>query len=493
MNGLQAMTAMGVGTAQAVSATAGTAGSAGSKADALLAGGGFASVISRIISEGTGTTEGTVTLSQMLAMMPSELSDLLATESDEAEQVDWSSILEQLAAYLSELPSNLLQQLEEQPEVREWMALVEAELVMAGEVAPLMDMNSSAQSEGTESGESMTGGLQKPAGILDTLNRFFTAINANPESMVWPAVVEQGAKAIMKAAPSLTAETSAVSIMQADDMRLMQGNAKVEKSPTAALAQLTQWISEMNGNVQKPDAANAEDKAIANARVSFMAAMEAKSGYFRYITAEADASISGLEANHASLTNAVDGETPSVQWSGMDMSRPVTADAGAKAEAMPQRVPITNLFEQLSQWMMKKSAGGDQLRTETLIRLVPEHLGSVNVKLSILNGQLTASITTETAMAKEVLESNLAVLRTNLQNQGVTVERLTVTQQPANEHASSSFHDSRREQSSNQNPERRSSSGSHESSEDWLDFLGMKSEVEETPIPVNGSSFQAQA
>ena len=62
------------------------------------------------------------------------------------------------------------------------------------------------------------------------------------------------------------------------------------------------------------------------------------------------------------------------------------------------------------------------------IMLTPEHLGSVDIKLSMQNGVLTAVFQAETAMAKDALENQMSVLRSALAAQGITVERMEVTQ-----------------------------------------------------------------
>lgn len=66
--------------------------------------------------------------------------------------------------------------------------------------------------------------------------------------------------------------------------------------------------------------------------------------------------------------------------------------------------------------------------SEARIMLTPEHLGSVDIKLSMQNGILTAVFQTETALAKDALDNQMAVLRSSLAAQGITVDRLEVSQ-----------------------------------------------------------------
>lgn len=66
---------------------------------------------------------------------------------------------------------------------------------------------------------------------------------------------------------------------------------------------------------------------------------------------------------------------------------------------------------------------------EARITLLPEHLGQVDVKLTMQNGSLVAQFVADSVMGKEALESQLAQLRLALQSQGIHVEKLEVTQQ----------------------------------------------------------------
>lgn len=72
-----------------------------------------------------------------------------------------------------------------------------------------------------------------------------------------------------------------------------------------------------------------------------------------------------------------------------------------------------------------RSLGG---ATEAKLMLFPEHLGQVDVKISMQNGVLTAVFQADNAMAKDMLENQMAQLRAALQAQGLNVEKLEVTQ-----------------------------------------------------------------
>lgn len=65
--------------------------------------------------------------------------------------------------------------------------------------------------------------------------------------------------------------------------------------------------------------------------------------------------------------------------------------------------------------------------SEVRVMLRPEHLGQLDVKVTLQNGQLIALFTAESARGKELLESQMAQLKAVLQMQGLQVERLEVT------------------------------------------------------------------
>lgn len=66
--------------------------------------------------------------------------------------------------------------------------------------------------------------------------------------------------------------------------------------------------------------------------------------------------------------------------------------------------------------------------SEAKIMLFPEHLGQVDVRITMQNGLLTAIFQTDTAMAKDMLDNQMAQLRAALQAQGLAVDKLEVSQ-----------------------------------------------------------------
>ena len=65
--------------------------------------------------------------------------------------------------------------------------------------------------------------------------------------------------------------------------------------------------------------------------------------------------------------------------------------------------------------------------TSMEMQLYPEHLGKVLIQVSTHDGHVTAQITAESEAAKTALESQLTLLKENLNNQGLKIENVEVT------------------------------------------------------------------
>lgn len=108
---------------------------------------------------------------------------------------------------------------------------------------------------------------------------------------------------------------------------------------------------------------------------------------------------------------------------------PDQASQPAKPQLMQQPVPVHKFSETMGalvkQFGFKQTSG----ITEARLTLTPEHLGQVDVRISIQKGVLTAQFIAENGMARDLIEAQLSQLRGSLQSQGLQVERLEVTQQ----------------------------------------------------------------
>jgi flagellar hook-length control protein FliK len=92
-------------------------------------------------------------------------------------------------------------------------------------------------------------------------------------------------------------------------------------------------------------------------------------------------------------------------------------------------VPVENFAKEVSGFLVGKfDIVKLQGLSEARISLYPEHLGQVDVKITMQNGQMVAQFVTEHLLAKESLEGQMSQLRAALQAQGIQVTKLEVTQ-----------------------------------------------------------------
>lgn len=143
---------------------------------------------------------------------------------------------------------------------------------------------------------------------------------------------------------------------------------------------------------------------------------------------------------------------------------------------------------------MVKQLRFSQLGTmsEAKISLYPEHLGQVEIQLTIQNGQLTARFLTEHLMAKEMLEQQMSMLRGALQSQGIQVEKIEVSQQ-SNAFHSSLFQEERRQQDTHrqQSSERGPKQGKPLTLDELSGTAAAGEDLLEEPLLGGNSTFSA--
>ncbi|MHA7581269.1 flagellar hook-length control protein FliK [Paenibacillus vandeheii] len=159
------------------------------------------------------------------------------------------------------------------------------------------------------------------------------------------------------------------------------------------------------------------------------------------------------ETNSAPSTNEV-GEVDhsSIITAGELSLRSSGTSAGKPAEPVMQ---ASQFAKEMTQFVVNKLDIVQQKGfSEATISLRPEHLGKLDVQITLQNGQLVARFMTEHTMAKDMLEQQMMQLRSSLQAQGIQVERLEVTQNSSL--GSQMYQDGGRQPGSNSQQQRRS-------------------------------------
>ncbi|TFE24426.1 flagellar hook-length control protein FliK [Cohnella luojiensis] len=137
-------------------------------------------------------------------------------------------------------------------------------------------------------------------------------------------------------------------------------------------------------------------------------------------------------------------------WTFMQNDK-LAADSAVAKAAMPAQVPVQQFAEQIEKFLVKQFqlTQGNGV-SEAKLSLTPEHLGQVDIRIVMQNGQVTAHFMTENAMARDLLENQMSQLRTALSGQGMQVDRLEVVQQPSSS-AGTSFMQQEHRQSNSGN------------------------------------------
>ncbi|MEN1984965.1 flagellar hook-length control protein FliK [Paenibacillus hubeiensis] len=223
--------------------------------------------------------------------------------------------------------------------------------------------------------------------------------------------------------------------------------------------------------------------------------------------------VSGPQSNTLTLQSAMADnaseaggsiESGESQLDGADQNRIITAgelslrSSGTLAAKPAEPVMQASQFsKEMTQFVINKLDIVHQKGfSEATISLRPEHLGKLDVQISIQNGQLVARFMTEHAMAKDMIEQQMSQLRTSLVAQGIQVERIEVTQNSSV--GSQMYQDGGRQPGGNSREQRRSRER-EEQTDDSITVANLQEELrnwrsehaEESDLPRD--SFTAKA
>ncbi|MCV9950567.1 flagellar hook-length control protein FliK [Paenibacillus sp. BT-177] len=211
------------------------------------------------------------------------------------------------------------------------------------------------------------------------------------------------------------------------------------------------------------------------------------------VTDEASAFV---DATEQADSTATDNQTPVITTAGQLSVQ--TQGTTPSAPAQPV-VHVRQFAKEMTEFVVQKL---DIVKhtglTEATIMLRPDHLGQLEVKLTMQNGHLVAQFMTEHSGAKDLLEQQMSQLRTSLQSQGIQVDKVEVTH---NESLSSHMYQDGRGSGANQQQQsnQRSKARGREESEDAVKVAEMTEELrnwtaEQRADDMNRTgSFTAQA
>jgi flagellar hook-length control protein FliK len=99
------------------------------------------------------------------------------------------------------------------------------------------------------------------------------------------------------------------------------------------------------------------------------------------------------------------------------------AAATGQVDNAPVAIPERDVIAQLVQSLRVQFRDGIG---EAVLKLKPEHLGSVQISLRVENGAIKATVQAEAPAVRQWLESQQDTLRTGLAEQGLRLERFVV-------------------------------------------------------------------
>ncbi|MGB2993910.1 MAG: flagellar hook-length control protein FliK, partial [Paenisporosarcina sp.] len=126
-----------------------------------------------------------------------------------------------------------------------------------------------------------------------------------------------------------------------------------------------------------------------------------------------------------------------------------TSQASGRPESSsPVQAPtvrMTNLIEELGEVLRGSfRLNGTGEGTQIKVNIFPEHLGHLDIRITELNGKIAAQIFTSSLVAKEALDLQVNQLRNSLLQQGITIEKIEITQQYSSQFGQQNAHPDQR-------------------------------------------------
>ena len=137
--------------------------------------------------------------------------------------------------------------------------------------------------------------------------------------------------------------------------------------------------------------------------------------------------VSAGDLTHKKVEKAEPGNGENSNLSSRNFSTP---DKGAGAISQlkePQAFTKSAQSDTLRQIVNKAALNVESGRSEFKIDLKPESLGHLKMQILAENSQVTVRIIAENPLVKDMIESNLAQLKANFQNQGLEIEKFDVS------------------------------------------------------------------
>lgn|GEM_PF-1449808 len=150
------------------------------------------------------------------------------------------------------------------------------------------------------------------------------------------------------------------------------------------------------------------------------------------------------------------------------LSQHVSGQSISIDEGAPEAIRSQQFSEQLLKIIHSSrfSRNGNN-HAQLVVRLHPEHLGSLTIKLIRDNGELTAKIIASTSSAKELIEANIQQIRHAIPAQNIIIEKFDLLAQHTSDFA---FRQQQQQSQERQHSENRKQNLDRDAEEAGLDF-----------------------
>ncbi|WP_138493975.1 flagellar hook-length control protein FliK [Paenibacillus pinistramenti] len=274
---------------------------------------------------------------------------------------------------------------------------------------------------------------------------------------------------------------------------LLTGTGAQGTSQTSFMQLVTSLQKALGQTASQQAGAESTQAASSNADQTVQAAAESSNAD----GAVAAASVQASEEDSSSTQDQQQSDQSAFTGSNIVTAGQLQLRDNAAAQVKAQQpVPVEKFSQEVSGFIINKmDIVKLQGMSEAKITLTPEHLGQVDIRITLHNGQVVAQFVTEHSFAKESLEQQMSQLRSALQAQGLQVEKLEVTQNASL--SSHMYHDGKQSGSGSQ--QRQNSKRRDADEEEGITSLDTLEEWNEWVREVQakqdnyGSSFVAKA
>ncbi|MEF2095483.1 flagellar hook-length control protein FliK [Bacillus sp. CFBP9009] len=203
---------------------------------------------------------------------------------------------------------------------------------------------------------------------------------------------------------------------------MTQDEAAIQKQMKHLLEGITgkleKWLSNQSKSKTEPDQSNTLEKGQTKAIETFKSA-------FSHLSGSDKVNKDGAVASSVTLQSPDSGKH---QGSGMPFLMTKLEQFVLAAPKVEQTASQDKYVKQFENILSKANFSGTNGVNKLLIRLNPEHLGSLRIELIQKDGLLSAKILATTAQAKDMLENQIHGLKQAFSGQNIQIERIEISQ-----------------------------------------------------------------